>query len=35
MEKTLKGGGTGGVTVNDRGQPTYGGFTLTGTRRPE
>ena len=35
MEKTLKGGGTGGVTINDRGQPTYGGFTLTGTRRPE
>jgi hypothetical protein len=35
IEKILKGGGTGGVTVNDRGQPTVGGFTLTNTRRPE
>jgi hypothetical protein len=33
VKKILK-GGTSGVTVNDRGQPTVGGFTLTNTRRP-
>jgi hypothetical protein len=34
MDRIVKSGGTGGVTVNDRGQPTVNGFTLINTRRP-